>query len=156
MPSVPGSIWKVLGDRMIVATSLGTSSTYTISAVSLKPGEEGTLLWSQNYTAPPGNLTLSLGAADLDTTIFTIRYKETRQLAAYSLETGDLQWGPTPSQGPWMLYYQNHYIAYGMVITSGSAVSGGEVHAYNATNGEEVWTYYSGSPNLETAYDNVP
>ena len=148
--SLPGSISWVLDDR-IIGSTLGTGSAsafqppeYTVWALSTKQGQEGTLLWTKNYIKPPGNLTLRLSGASLKDKVFVAFAKETRQYYGYDLDSGDLLWGPTASEGDWNMYNAatgtmgTPAFAYGKMYMGGYS---GVLRAYDVKTGKVVWTY---------------
>jgi hypothetical protein len=165
---VKGSILAILDDRIIVSDNLPaqtstaffgvpiTGKPYTVWCLSLKDGEEGSLMWKKTYTPPSGNLTLAFGVASLEDGVFTVRSKETMQWWGYSLDDGSELWGPTDSQSNWMMFNMNGYVADGKLITSGGYSAGGEIHAYDIKTGEQLWAFYGGSSGFEGWYDNNP
>ncbi|HLN89192.1 MAG TPA: hypothetical protein VK253_03925, partial [Candidatus Binatia bacterium] len=60
----------------IAPASYGTPNPYTYWALSLKPGQQGQLLWIKNYTAPPDDKTLLQGYVDYDARVFLMYIKE--------------------------------------------------------------------------------
>jgi hypothetical protein len=128
-------------------------------------GWGATLLWNRNYTVPiPGqNYTWvlassgsyeGLGGVSYDDQIFVLICKQLRQMWGYSLATGDLVWGPTPSM-PEMNYYgitTNSY--YGKILATGY---GGTVWAIDGKTGKVLWTYNATSIGYESPYgQNYP
>jgi len=77
----------------ISPSNYGTPNPYTFWALSLKPGQEGQLLWIKNYTAPPNDKTLLQGYVDYDARVFLMYIKEDLQWYGYSLDTGNVVWG---------------------------------------------------------------
>ena len=165
-PKLAGSIVRVLDDRVIGATTLqaigstGAGSvnsqeinTYLVWALSLKPGQEGTLLWSKNYSTPKGNLTLNWGPMSLDSGVFTMWAKETRQWFGYSLTDGSLLWGPTDSQGAWDMFGMGGSTAYGKLYSCGY---GGVLYAYDMKTGKLLWNYSSPNIGEECPYGQYP
>ena len=109
IPALPGTtspaIVKVIPGDIILGRSSnialtnawrGTDDPYTIWAISDKPATRGQLLWIKNYPAPAGNITRMLAAQPVDIVnrIFTMTDYETGQRLGYSLDTGELLWGP--------------------------------------------------------------
>ena len=147
---LPGSISWVLGDR-IIGSTLTTGIAYvlqppdyTVWALSLKPGQEGTLLWTKTYTKSEGNVTMRLHAASIADKVFVAFVKETRQYYGYDLDTGNLLWGPTQSMDDWSMYN----IATGTMGTPAVAYGkfymgsyGGILYAYDIKTGKLLWTY---------------
>ncbi len=157
---VPGSIIAVLADRVMVATAMTTGPTsadttpaYTISALSLKAGEEGKVLWTKNYDIPQGNQTLNFGPMSVTDGIFTMWAKQTIQWYGYSLDTGALVWGPTASQGPWDMFGMGGNYAYGTLYSCGY---GGVLYAYDMKAGTLKWTYSAPNVGTESPYGQYP
>jgi outer membrane protein assembly factor BamB len=154
---LPGSVQEVkLGDRF-VGMSVNKERVITWG-VSLKPGQEGQLLFNKEWKAPAAWLNMSVGtdAVSIDAGIMTVGVKETRQHYAFSTETGDLLWGPTPSEHYLDIYNYGRYtyIAYDKLIAVGMS---GIVNAYDAKTGELLWKYASYDPYTEILWsDNWP
>jgi hypothetical protein len=153
--SLPGSAVSFdLGDKAI-GVEVQPSGVKTW-ALNLKPGQEGQLLYNQNWNAPPSwtdsNVTLAFRRISTKDDIFVVWMKETRQWWGFSASTGQLVWGPTEPQ-----HYLNIYassrdtIAYGKLITLGYS---GEANAYDVKTGEHLWTYYARDPLNEILWGN--
>jgi hypothetical protein len=169
IPDVQGSIRAVREDQYVIGGTQGSNDEKGIVqgnlwALNLKPDNNGvitpTLLWNITFTPPSSaeNKTLTMTVADPEDGVFIFQCTQTQQWWGYSLETGQLLWGPTEPQGPWMYYSSGtvFHVYQGMLITHGGPWAGGEMHAYNITTGKELWTYYAGTVGFETVYDNVP
>ena len=134
------------------ATSWGTPDPYTFWALNLNAskGAIGNLMWIKNYTAPAGNLSLIQGPVNAQSRIFTMYEKETFQWYGYSLDTGELVWGPTRvSLSDWD-YYESYLvanIAYDKLYYSGYA---GILYCLDAKTGSLLWTYGNGGPGNST------
>ena len=140
---------------------LGTRDTVTLWAISLKPETRGQLLWSKNYAAPAGNLTRLMGPVDPETRIFTMNDKETMQWLGYSLENGNLLWGPVGETRA-LNYYptvgmgssgQAGFVAYGNLYVGGY---GGEFFCYDLVTGNLEWKYNNTFSGTETPWGNYP
>jgi outer membrane protein assembly factor BamB len=136
-----GSVVATFSDR-IIGASLGATQT-RVWGLSLKRGQEGTSLFDETWDNPnawiTGNLTLGWEAVDSDSLVGTLWAQELRQHYGISFETGELLWGPTPSQNYRDQFYQTgSSIAYGNLYASGV---GGTLYCYNVTTGELSWTY---------------
>ena len=152
------------GDCMLcrngsLPTGFSTTSTgypqlpYTLFLVNLNAtvGPIGSILWTQNYNPPAGNLTLSVTGVDWQTRVFIINYKETMQYVGYSLTTGAEIWGPTTTENALQYYglgsmssYNSAYgFGYGNLYADGM---GGVLYAYNDLTGALEWTYGNGAP----------
>jgi hypothetical protein len=141
-----GGVRKIRGDVLLGSnTERFTKYPDPVSfwALSLKPGHEGELLFNVNYPALPGNKTEEIRDASVADNVFVVDCKETRQWYGYSLSTGKLLWGPTPSQETldWVGFAQTGWtdvIAYGKLYSGSFS---GVMHCYNVTTGELLWTY---------------
>ena len=155
--NLPGAISKILPDRVIGCTSAGWTSigerTVGIWAFSLKPGQEGLLLYNTTWQPPTGMLTISFGDASAEDKVFTLKVKETRQIIGFSTETGQKIWGPTAEpQAPMQIYGMEGGIAYGRVFSTGY---GGILYCYNATTGETLWKYTAEDPYHQSTFSNT-
>ena len=146
----------------IAPSSYGTPNPYTYWALSLKPGQQGQLLWIKNYTAPPDDKTLLQGYVDYDARVFLMYIKEDLQWYGYSLTDGSIIWGPTARAQSDFDYYEpdtTGVIAYGRFYYSNY---GGIMYCYDDTNGNLLWTYGNGGEGnstfggLDTAWGNYP
>ena len=162
VPLTSGSsiVWSIYNDLMLGRTGslpgVGSSSPYTMWAVSLKSGSIGNLLWTKTYDVPAGNITVLQGAVDPVNRVFTLVYKETMQWIGYSLDDGRQLWGPTPGQTSFD-YYQFAMIpfdslpfgkiAYGRLYSS---AYGGICYCYDTKTGNLLWTYGNGGPGNST------
>jgi len=160
---LPGSVQEIwLGDRF-VGGSISTTKV-DLWAVSLKPGQEGTLLFKKTWNAPAewaeGDLTVSgFGggwfAFSQEDKVAVLWVKELRGHYGFSLETGDYLWGPTEPQ-----YYLDaiddtgsdvHNIAYGKLY---SASVSGICYCYDVQTGELLWKYEATDPYSEILWSN--
>ena len=160
VPTDLGSIKWILDDRIIFGDGItGTyggygSYDYSISAVSLKPGEEGQLMWKKDYeTAPTPSATVFMGHASLEDKVFTLFEKETLSHYGYDLDTGNLLWGPTDPQPSYDMYHGFGGAAYGKLYSTGMS---GLIHAYDIKTGELLWTTSTDPCGLEGPYENWP
>ncbi len=163
--------FALLDDIIVGTTTLsgfsgfGTPSPYTVWALSLKPGHEGTLLWIQNYTAPDG-VTRRLPTVDPINRVFILRDKETMVFQGYNLDTGNYLWTTKPIDGVSDFeYFDLTYIstfwtiAYGNLYHTGL---GGILYCYDTKTGDLQWTYGNGgignntNSELQTAWGKYP
>ena len=149
------SAWAMTIDEHVAPYSPYPGKTNTQNT---NLGFGDTLLWYKNYTVPiPGkNYTWAIGGASYDDQIFVVSCKHTRQLWGYSLTTGEMLWGPTPSEG--VMNYYNIVLAarpyYGKILSTGYA---GTLYAYDAKTGKLLWTYNATSIGRESPYgENYP
>lgn len=117
-------------------------------AVSIKPGEQGRLIFNRSWTLPVADTHADLAGsepASLEDGIFVVSVKETRTHYGLDINTGQQVWGPTPTE-PFLNVFTNLYmnpwgqavIKYGKLYTAGM---GGVVNAYDAKTGTPIWTY---------------
>jgi hypothetical protein len=157
------SIVYVINDDLILGTSStfvtnaaygGTQNPYTMWAISLRPNSRGQLLWIKNYTAPANNITRTIftdpGWPNVDPTtrVFVMRDVETMQEWGYSIDNGNMLWGPTAPETSSLGFYFStggqfdpNIIAYGNFYRGGY---GGILYCYNLTTGNLVFTYGNG------------
>jgi outer membrane protein assembly factor BamB len=137
--------------------AIGADNPYTYWAMSLKPATRGQMLWMKTYDAPSGNITVLPGPVDQTTRVFALAYKETRQWVGFSLDSGNLVWGPTPSENSYsyytmsMLPYGNTpfgRVAYGRLYDAGY---GGVLYCFDMRTGSLLWTYGNGGPGNSTS-----
>ena len=150
-------------DDMAVGASINLERI-VLWGISLKPGEEGTLLFDNTWEAPDywaeGNLTLGffgggfIGWSQEDR-VGVVFLQETQEHYGFSLETGEYLWGPTAPQ-----YYLDALddtdtssiaIGYGRVIR---ASVGGIVYCYDIQTGNLEWTYEVNDPYKEILWAN--
>ncbi|MHC3128696.1 MAG: PQQ-like beta-propeller repeat protein [Candidatus Bathyarchaeota archaeon] len=144
------------GDRII---SVSASTTEVSSwGLSLKPEQEGTLLFENTWQAPAewaaGNVTINVVnySPHGEDGVFVVFARELREYYGFSMNTGKYLWGPTDPE-----HYLNTYvgtestIAYGVFISCGVS---GITTAYNATTGEFLWEYHAVDPYQEILWAN--
>lgn len=115
-------------------------------------GQIGQVLWNKTYTPPPGNTTISFGRASQEDRVWTIWCKEYRKHYGYSLDTGNLLWGPTePAETQlgifetWTIFYDHKLYTHG---------TKGTVDCYDAKTGEHLWIYEAIDPYTECLWSN--
>ncbi len=156
---LPGSVRGVFTHDKIVGAAINT--THVVAwGLSLKPGQEGQLLYKETYTAPAewrdGNLTIGFGAISNIDGVFTVNAKESRYRYGFSTETGKYLW--RISEPIAMLGHltggppgENGYIAYGKLFCG---TMSGVIQAFDVTNGELVWTYNAVDPYQQVLWSN--
>jgi hypothetical protein len=151
------------------STVEGTPDPYTFWAISLKPETRGQLLWIKNYAAPADNTTIMSSPliVDAESRVFVTYEHETMQYRGYSLDTGEMLWGPVRTPGnDWDYYSASGHptqtarvAAYGNLYVSGFA---GLVHCIELKTGKILWTYGNGGEGnttysgLEGIWGNYP
>jgi outer membrane protein assembly factor BamB len=154
-----GSVVATYYDDKIVGAEI-TSAAVRIWALSLKQGQEGTLLFDNKWNAPAdwvaGNQTVQWMTSSAEDNVGVLFSKETCQNYGFSLTTGQYLWGPTESQ-----YYLDalddtkagaRVIAYGKLY---SASVGGIVYCYDIQTGERLWKYEANDTYTEILWANT-
>ena len=136
-----GSIRGVeLGER-VVGSDVSLTEV-NIWAFSLKPGQEGTLLFKNTWNAPAdwssGNQTISWAGTSLEDNVGLVWSKETMQRWGFSLETGKYLWGPSEPEQYLQYLGTSTAIAYGKLY---STYMCGIVYCYDIQTGDLVWKY---------------
>jgi len=173
IPDVSGSIYAVREDQFVIGGTTGKNNgTHIVEgnlwALSLEKGYEGTLLWNRTFIPPEGPPDITVGhyagvggfQVDPEDGVFLFSSKHTMQRWGYSLETGELLWGPTDPEPALNFYSMDYdffgtrsYIYKGMLLSTGY---GGVLIAYNITTGKVLWTYTAENVGLESPYGNYP
>jgi outer membrane protein assembly factor BamB len=154
---LPGSLRDVFYDDRIIGTTVPAttsppkaSPTSVFWGISLKPGEEGRLMFNKTWTLPANlaneNVTIAYHGASAEDDVIVIGIKETRQHIGFSATTGDQIWGPTEPQNYLDFYQFEHYgttsgkypIADGKLFSGGTS---GITYCYDVKTGELLWTY---------------
>ncbi len=133
-----------------IATA-GTSSLYyhnpescTLTAISIKDGEEGRVLWTKNYdmTFKDGSQNIFIRAAD---GVFVMQHMPTLTFSAYDVHTGNILWtGDNQADFNPFGYYSwvslmnvfGTSISDGKLFTTGYT---GAVYCYDLQNGTLLW-----------------
>jgi outer membrane protein assembly factor BamB len=143
--SLPGSInARFYEDKMIGGTLPGTTMIgrddlpFEMWAISLKPGQEGTLLWNKDWNYPQGDLSFRFLEASQEDGIFTYYAKETQKIYGFSLETGDPVWSTTDSENYLKIYGVRSAVAYGNLY---SGYMDGIMYCYDMATGNLKWKY---------------
>jgi len=142
---LPGSVWAVYKDDMIVGNQLYGGwmvvgeDPAVFWAISLKPGQEGTLLYNKTWQRPTGDIAMIRVAVSKDSRVFTLRAKEPRQIYGFNLDNGEKIWGPTEQLDVRSVYGATGYIAYDKLFFT--ADFAGKVYCYDVKTGKLQWTY---------------
>jgi outer membrane protein assembly factor BamB len=145
-------------DRIIVGRF--TAQNITLSAVSLKPGEEGRRIFTnENWHSPDSLESIATetytqstwSAISQEDYVITFWVKSSRVNHAFSLETGKHMWSGSPQiyADAWVsgsLGGQN-VIVYNKLI---SVAAGGVVYCRDIKNGTLLWTYDADDPYTES------
>jgi len=172
IPAVSGSILAVREGELLIGGTGGANDVDAplvlgnLLCLSLKPGQEGTLLWNKTFTPPsdvvPSSVTTAGGlfgagigdpTVDPEDGVFLFSSPITRERWGYSLDTMELLWGPTEPEASMNYYGMGSNIYQGKLFSYGY---GGELVAYNITTGEVLWTYTAPNEGYESPYGNYP
>jgi len=170
IPSLGGGTWSifrdVLFDDMLLLTqgSLGAGPRTNgvganITAISLKPGSIGQVLWSRYYPPAPNNVTRTLIAISAEAGTFVAMDKETMTLIGYSLTNGNEVWTTTSDLQAWDTLRDVALSAYGNLYRAGHD---GILYCYDMSDGNLLWTYGNGGEGnstyagLSTSYGHYP
>jgi hypothetical protein len=168
IPDVQGNIICVReGEYAIGGVAGKNNGTYVqnghLWALSLVPGQEGTLLWNRTFTppeGPPDAATGRFGIGGMDLSIidpedgvFCFSESITRRWWGYDLNTGQQLWGPSDPEPSMNFYgmYENVYD--GKLLSCGY---GGKLVAYDIKTGEVLWEYTASQEGWESPYGNYP
>jgi len=138
------------------ATGTGTAQgPYTYFGVNLNAsrGAIGSVLWMKTYDPPAGNITVNSEPVDFQTRVFTFDYGETLQWVGYSLDTGNMLWGPTTPQKSFDYYGYPGTVSLPAVIAYGNLYCSsfsGICYCYNDLTGKLLWTYGNGGEGNST------
>jgi len=150
------TIRAVREGEFIIGGSAGSNNERGVTqgvlwALSLKSGQEGTLLWNISFTPPSsaGNATVSIGTVDPEDGVFLFESAKLLQRWGYSLETGQLLWGPTPPEPAGNYYGMTDNIYDGKLLSCGY---GGVLIAYDIKTGKQLWNYTAKSEGFESPY----
>jgi hypothetical protein len=163
-----GSILAIVEDQYILGGTSGSNDENGIVpgemwAISLVPGQEGTLLWTYSYTPPYDTAPNIVGGVfgyghvagprvDIENDIFWFTEQLTQKVYVYDLSTGTKLW-ETETNEDWDYYGMSQSVAYGKFMMYGY---GGVVEAFDARTGEKSWTFTTETIGLETFYAHVP
>jgi len=111
-----------------------------------------TMVWNKNITVPitGKNYSWSIGGADYNARIFILSNKFTMQKWGYSLDTGNLLWGPTAPEGAMNYYGMGDTTYYGKYLLSTGYT--GTLYCYDPQTGDLMWTYNATAPAGESPY----
>jgi outer membrane protein assembly factor BamB len=130
-------------------------------AISLEEGNEGDILFSENWEAPQwwtdGQVQIEFNTVSLEDGAAAFWVKDTLQYYCFSTDTGEFMWGPSASE-----YYMNYYgwtefgerpplMWEGKLYSTGA---GGIIYCYDLTDGTVLWDYASEDPYQEYLFAN--
>jgi hypothetical protein len=148
------NIQTVVDNDVIIGSNTNWSGgaaqpTPVFWAVSIKPGEQGRLMWNRTWTLPQADVHVDIPGSEpfsKEDDVFVVSVKETRVHYGFKISTGEQIWGPTSPPDPWLNVFTNLYmnpwgaavIKYGKLYTAGM---GGVVNAFDVKTGQHLWTY---------------
>ena len=151
-----GSVRAIFFEDRVIGASV-TQTEVSSWGVSLKPGDEGDLLFKKTWTPPASwaaeNVSISWVAISSsgEDGVFVVFAREHRKFFGFSTETGDLLWETEPE------HYLNTYVGteclvvYDMFISTGVS---GITYAYDAITGDLLWEYHAVDPYQEILWAN--
>jgi outer membrane protein assembly factor BamB len=156
---LPGSVNRVFHNEMVLGSTAEASAWQSVGndpitfwAVSLRPGQEGTLLYNKTWQPPAGDLTIMFDAASSADDVFIIHAKETIQHWGFKLSTGEKIWGPTESEVDLGVFGLINSIAYGKYYSANRM--GGILYCYDAKTGSLLWNYTAVDKYSEMLWSN--
>jgi len=149
---LPGpAIMAFAGDKIIGSNvpdgSFGAPANVPVTswALSLSPGNQGSLLFTNTWQPPTGDVHIIWGNANAEDGIFVYGGKETRSLYVFSMDDGSYQY-ETETQ-PYMDMYtlgESRAIPRAIVIAEGKIFSSGVagiLYCFDVETGNTLWTY---------------
>ena len=130
-------------------------------AISLQPGHEGAILFSETWAAPAswetGQVQIEFEAINLEEGVAAFWVKDTLEHYMFSTDTGEYISGPTEPE-----YYMNYYgwtefgerpnlIWDGKFYSSGA---GGIIYCFDITDASLLWSYAAEDPYQEYLFAN--
>lgn len=151
------SISKIAGDVLLMTSQPEGFSQWNAGYViqAAYNLNDGSLKWGPIWR-PLTAWTRTSAVAAIDSNAWYEFTMETMSWKAYSLQTGQLLWGPVSLNNPTDIYgyYSQSFIsAFGALYMSDL---GGYVYALNATTGAKLWTFFTGNAGLDTPYGSYP
>jgi outer membrane protein assembly factor BamB len=151
-----GGLPTVVEDRVLGINISPTRDALTLWAISLKPGQEGQLIFNKAWTPPTEwqtglNTIHYTGATNNgDGGVCVVWNKELRTHYGFSLDTGSYLW-ETESEHylqayGWGAFEHSWFIAYDKLYSTGVS---GYLYCYDINTGETVWTYEAKDPYSE-------
>jgi hypothetical protein len=169
IPSLKGQ-WSIYRDVILNNVMLLTQGSFgtgprtngqgvNVTAVSLKPGSIGSVLWTKYYPPAPNNVTSQIIAVAAQAGTFVTEDKETMRLTGFSLTDGSEVWSTEYPEARWDTMRRTTLTAYGNLYCAGFD---GVLQCYDMATGKLEWTYGNGGAGnstyagLETAYGHYP
>jgi hypothetical protein len=167
IPTLEGRILAVREGEFIIGGTGGQNDDNTVEqgtlwALSLAPGQEGTLLWSIDFTPPRASTTATLnyrGSYPVsgptvvpEYNVFLFEESLTLRRWAYDLTTGQQLWESDP-ESQLNYYGMSDNVYDGKLLSYGYA---GTLIAYDIRTGQELWRYEASNVGFESPYGNYP
>jgi outer membrane protein assembly factor BamB len=167
---LPGEVKLVLSRDKIIGSTVDRGwfpdFAHSIWAISVAPGQEGTLLYHEKWTPPNSDIQHDIrpqvdNPAYYEDGVLVMGAKDAMQYYGFDIDTGKLIWGPTttgilpPLASMTMLYANMAWgqasIAYGKLFAAGMS---GTVAAWDVKTGQHLWTYEAEDPYSEILWNN--
>ena len=117
----------------------------------------GQVMWSSTLPWPAGNLTVETsGQAWIGNGVFAFFWKEDISWMGFNAKTGAEIWTTTAPEINLHMYGVTGGIFDGVLYSGDSLGTGGNVYAYNVTNGDLIFDYTSGSFEYNGYWINIP
>ncbi len=149
---LPGTTLRAFASDRLIGSDVPSGSfsapandPITSWGLSLKPGQEGTLLFKDSWQPPAGNISIQLASVSLEDGIFIYAGKENRALFVFSIDTGSYLF--TTETQPYLDLYvlgETRAIARAVTIADGKIFScgvAGVMYCFDAETGDTLWTY---------------
>jgi outer membrane protein assembly factor BamB len=171
IPEVQGSLLCVREGEFVIGGTSGNNQVGepvvqgNLWALSLKPGEEGQLLWNITFTPPYSEVPAEVGGGMFgargmngprvvpEYNVFLFSQDMTLERWGYDLTTGQQLWGPTEPESAANFYGMEENVYDGKLLSYGY---GGEIVAYDIRTGEVLWRYTASQEGWESPYGNFP
>ena len=159
-----GRVQAVLEDRVIGANIYEPppeeTPTFNLWGISTAPNNRGELLFNKTWTPDIMDVRYAWSSASLEDGVFVITSIDSRQHWGFSVDNGDLLWGPTEQMHYLNMWHGGYSITGGTTIGYGRLFSmgyGGILYCHNVNTGELLWTYEAVDPYNEINWgDNWP
>ena len=117
-------------------------------------GTDGTVLWTKTRSVG-GTWEEVSGGDDMSVAqgVYILLRKETKQVYAFSLSTGDELWESTPRDALWNTFARGPAIAYDKALVDSYD---GQIWAYDVKNGTLLWKWGPVNSGIETPYGQYP
>lgn len=142
----PYSIFGISGDVAIAKSGTGGNEVDFDIAYDTNTGQE---IWVHDKANSVQTFFSVTGEG-----VFASFDLTERRWTGYNIQTGGKLWESDQNQYPW-----GTYVSYAPIIAYGKLYSGsfdGYLHAFDITNGKEVWKFYSGDSGTETVFGTWP